>query len=243
MERIPTRDQHRLQEWLHPEGVHFPGEDLRYLYVTDEAHNVIAAHVSHDMARRQRELKKIGRAPTIAVMAMMGALYPASRLADHFFAHPELSSLIFTTVGGEFYGGPGRPLENPRIVQKISIPVGGANVWLVEDLGDSGRSLNFIYDYLMTEGVRSVSAAMFYSTEEARDRFKGETFIYYSQTPEDTWIITPRERVETIVKLVPEWLKAGLSFDQIYRRFILIGYPQMLLDMYLEDIVMRSGVS
>ena len=58
--------------------------------------------------------------------------------------------------------------------------------------------------------------------------------FWFGQTPQDTWIITPRERVETIVKRVPVWKERGADQAECHRRLVdIIGYPGELVDYYL----------
>ena len=60
--------------------------------------------------------------------------------------------------------------------------------------------------------------------------------FYFGEAPQDTWIITPRERVETLMKRVPVWKERGASIAECRRRFIdLIGYTEREVDYYLEQ--------
>jgi len=59
--------------------------------------------------------------------------------------------------------------------------------------------------------------------------------FYFGAVQQDTWIITPREYVETMVKRVPVWRERGASRDECRRRLVdIIGYPVPLADYYLE---------
>jgi hypothetical protein len=58
--------------------------------------------------------------------------------------------------------------------------------------------------------------------------------FWFGETPQDTWIITPRERVETLMKRAPVWKERGASIQECRRRLVdLIGYPAALVDYYL----------
>jgi hypothetical protein len=64
--------------------------------------------------------------------------------------------------------------------------------------------------------------------------------FWFGETPQDTWIITPRERVETMVKRVPVWKERGVSEAECRRRLVeLIGYPETLVDYYLPQTYLR----
>jgi hypothetical protein len=66
--------------------------------------------------------------------------------------------------------------------------------------------------------------------------------FWFGETPQDTWIITPRERVETMVKRVPVWKERGASQQECYRRLVeLIGFPVPLVDYYLPRSYEKSS--
>ena len=59
--------------------------------------------------------------------------------------------------------------------------------------------------------------------------------FYFGETPQDTWIITPRERVETLMKRVPVWKERGANIQECRRRLVdVIGYSEIEVDYYLE---------
>jgi len=58
--------------------------------------------------------------------------------------------------------------------------------------------------------------------------------ITYSRVPADTWIITPRERVETMMKRVPYWAQQGASRAECLENLAHIGYSQYLVDEWFD---------
>ena len=59
----------------------------------------------------------------------------------------------------------------------------------------------------------------------------------FGEVHQDTWIITPREMVETMIKRVPVWRERGADQRECYRRLVdIIGYPPSLADYYLNQL-------
>ena len=58
--------------------------------------------------------------------------------------------------------------------------------------------------------------------------------IYYGNAPKDTWIIAPREKVETLIKRVPHWRDQGATIALCEQSLRRIGYPDYLIDIYLR---------
>jgi hypothetical protein len=65
--------------------------------------------------------------------------------------------------------------------------------------------------------------------------------IAFGWVPADTWIITPRERVETMIKRVPHWAANGLSAEDCIANLRAIGYPAYLIDAWFPSAWARAG--
>jgi hypoxanthine phosphoribosyltransferase len=225
-----------LSFWQRPTGVSVPYDDLKFLYVSDEAEALMVA----DLARRvfQYQISHVGQlgaaAPiTQAVMVTMGGLLPGVLLHDHLSYNPDSRTppVEFGTLGVQCYAGPGQPLANPRIVQDLTIDVRGQVVGVIEDLVDLGGTARFVNRYLRSRGaVGTVLIAPYLKNAKIAEEL---TVISFGLVPKDTWIITPRERVETLVKRVPYWRGRGASRSECERNLYAIGYPRYLIDLYL----------
>jgi hypothetical protein len=56
----------------------------------------------------------------------------------------------------------------------------------------------------------------------------------------DIWIITPREKVETLIKRVPHWRDQGATIQVCEDNLQTIGYPDYLIDIYLRPTYERG---
>jgi hypoxanthine-guanine phosphoribosyltransferase len=226
-------DQIDIEFWRQPEGVTIPWDDLKFLYVPDQVEALMVADLARQLYEFQLRHSDSGQQITKAVMVAMGALLPGVLLHDHLAYHPDsrLPAVEFGTLGVKYYAGPGEPLDKPIIVQDVTIDVQGHVVAVIEDLVDLGGTAKFVAEYLAQHGAaRSVLIAPYL---KSRDLMNHMSVIYFGFVPKDTWIITPRERVETLIKRVPHWRDLGASEADCRANLVAIGYPNYLIDLYL----------
>jgi len=178
-----------------------------------------------------------GTAITCALMAAMGGLLPGILFYDHLAkgCPPGTAPVKFGTVGVSLYKGPNERHASPQVQHGISIPVRDETVLVIDDLGDRGDTLQFLIRHIADQGARRVMSLALYMKPRAMRTCPVD--FYFGQVPQDTWIITPRECVETLVKRVPVWRERGADREECYRRLVeVIGYPPSLADYYLQRL-------
>ncbi|MCL4251223.1 MAG: hypothetical protein KJ065_23945 [Anaerolineae bacterium] len=222
--------------WRNPVGVEIPGDPLRFLYVTDEAEHRMVSWLAKRVFEYQRHHAGTPRQITRMVMITMGALLPGVLLQDYLaYCAPEgLPQIVFGTFGVKCYVGPGQPLPEPLIVQPLSIDVRGQTIGLVEDLIDLGHTARFVREILMSPAYGAREIVIIAPYRKSAAQIDPMETITFGQVPKDTWIITPRERIETMVKRVPFWVKQGVSRQDCIERLRLIGYPDYLIDDWFD---------
>ncbi|MCA0457271.1 MAG: phosphoribosyltransferase [Chloroflexi bacterium] len=232
-----------LAFWQNPVGVTIPNDPLKFLYITDEAEHMMVSWLAKRVFDYQLHHAGTERQFTKMIMITMGALLPGVLLQDYIThcATPDMPDIEFGTFGVKCYIGPGQPLEHPEIVQPLSIDVRGHTVGMVEDLIDLGGTARFVRDTLTSEkyGARDVVIIAPYRKSAAVEQNGAITFGF---VPKDTWIITPRERVETMVKRVPFWARNGADKATCINNLRHIGYPQYLIDDWFDTAWMRVGL-
>lgn len=219
--------------WRHPEGVSIPGDNLKFLYVPDQVEAVMIGEIARSIYKYQVERSATDRQITKAVMITMGGLLPGVLLHDHLAWNPDrrMPPVEFGTLGVQYYAGPGEPLDAPRVIQDLTVDVQGQVVAVIEDLVDLGGTARFVARHLLSKGARDTILIAPYLKNT---RLISEmTVISFGIVPPDTWIITPRERVETLIKRVPHWRDLGAGQDECEENLKAIGYPQYLIDLYL----------
>lgn len=227
--------------WQHPEGVSVAYDNLRFLYIPDHVSTFIASQVARLVYRYQIDNISTREQITHGVMITMGGLLPGVQLHDHlaWTLNKNIPPMKFGTMGVKYYKGPGEPYDEPRILHPLSIDVSDEVVAVIEDLVDLGGTAKFVARYLVDErqARKIVLIAPYLKSTEVMDEM---TVIHYGYVPKDTWIITPREKVETLVKRVPHWRDNGATLKVCEDNLLTIGYPPYLLDIYLRATYERG---
>ncbi len=134
-----------------------------------------------------------GRLPDTIVAVLRGGYFIAKILADY------LGIESIATIEVKFYKGIGERAERPIVVKPITIDLRGMDVLIVDDVADSGRTLQVVTDIARLHGARTVyTAALFYKPWSIiiPDYYVEET---------DKWIVFPWEVGETLRELSSEY--------------------------------------
>ncbi|RLQ23604.1 hypothetical protein DWB85_00130 [Seongchinamella sediminis] len=229
------RDQIDMEFWRQPQGVGIPDDELDFLLIPDQVEALALSEVAQQVHRYQRQHLDHNEAITRALIVTMGGMLPGVLLYDHLVEgrDPGVPKMQFGTIGVSLYKGPGVRYKNPLVQHGISIPIHGQTVLLIDDLGDRGGTMDFLVNYVTEAGAARVLTAVLYMKPAAMDLCPAD--FWFGETPQDTWIITPRERVETMIKRVPVWKQRGADEAECYRRLVdIIGYPPGLVNYYLR---------
>ncbi len=222
--------------WKAPQGVAVPDDELTFLLVPDAVEAMAVFELAQQVHSYQQAQAAGGSPITRALMATMGGMLPGVLLYDHLVkGSPAGTPLIqFGTIGVSLYKGPNERYDSPQVQQELSIPVHGEVVLVIDDLGDRGGTLQFLTRYLADKGAQSVLTLALYMKPMATSICPADFF--FGTVAQDTWIITPRECVETMVKRVPVWQARGANRSECRRRLVdIIGYPAPLVDYYLAQ--------
>lgn len=227
--------------WKNPQGVKVKHDPLKFLYVPDHVETFLLTQLARQVYRYQISNISTRDQITHAVMITMGGLLPGVLLHDHlaWTLNKNIPPINFGTLGVKSYTGPGQPLAIPRINHPLSINVKDKVVGVVDDLVDLGGTAKFVAQYLREKkhARKIVLIAIFLKSQEVMNDME---VIYYGHVPKDTWIITPREKVETLIKRVPVWRDNGAPIDDCEANLRAIGYPEYMIDIYLRPTYERG---
>ncbi len=227
--------------WENPTGIDVEFDTLKFLYIPDHVMTFIASQLARSIYRYQIDNIATKQQITHAVMITMGGMLPGVLLHDHlaWTLNKNIPAVAFGTMGVKYYAGPGEPLDEPRIMHQLSIDVKGQVVGVIEDLVDLGGTARFVAQYLKEErgAQKIVLIAPYTKTNVANEEMP---VISYGNVPKDTWIIMPREKVETLIKRVPHWRDQGASLTQCKENLLRIGYPHYMLEIYLRAAYERG---
>ena len=230
-------DEIDIEFWKTPCGVSIPDDELHFLLIPD----AVEAAATFELAKQVHQFQQshVASGDTIdkALIVTMGGMLPGVLLFDHLVEgrSDNVPKIEFGTIGVSLYEGPGVRHENPLVQHGISIEVSGKTVLIIDDLGDCGGTLQFLTQYARDSGARNILNLVMYMKPVAKQT--GAADFWFGETPQDTWIITPRERVETMVKRVPVWKQRGASQRECQRRLVdIIGYDKQQVEYYLPKV-------
>ncbi|MCB1704977.1 MAG: phosphoribosyltransferase [Halioglobus sp.] len=226
-----------LDFWRAPDGVAVPDDELTFLLVPDAVESMAVFELSQQVHRYQQAQATSGSAITRALMATMGGMLPGILLYDHLSKGrpPGTARIEFGTIGVSLYKGPNERHDSPQVQHDISIPVQDEVVLVIDDLGDRGGTLQFLTQYIAEKGAKQVLTLALYMKPMAIEKCPAD--FAFGEVHQDTWIITPREMVETMIKRVPVWRERGADQRECQRRLVeIIGYPPSLVEYYLKQL-------
>jgi len=160
--------------------------------------------------------------PKVIVGVSRGGLVPARVLAD-LLEVPQLGTLQV-----EFYVGLGETSAAPVLKQHLALPVAGRRILLVDDITDSGRSLELAKGYLLSQGAAELRVAVLY--------YKPRSIVkpdYYARETQ-RWVVFPWEARQTLREIL-QHKKAGET-DLEIAKLIEAGFPKHLADRLLATI-------
>jgi len=153
------------------------------------------------------------------VVALAKGAWPMSRSFVGYSGVKELASL-----GVKFYKGVDNRLNKPEIYQELpaSVEIKGKDILIFDDVADTGESLVFTKNYLLSKGAKSVKTAAIL--------LKPWSVLipdFYGAATE-AWIIFPCERKEMIDLLGKNWREQGRNEKDILNRFQKLGFMEVL---------------
>ncbi len=164
-----------------------------------------------------------GFKPDIAVGITKGGWIPARVLSD-LLEIPELA-----TLGVEFYLGVAETRDEPVLTQRVSAVVSGKRVLLVDDVADTGKSLQLAKEHVLQQGAAEVRIATLYYkplSVTKPDYYEKET---------RRWVVFPWETKETIRKIVEKYRhKHVINVETA--KLVRAGLPKQLAERLLKEV-------
>jgi hypoxanthine phosphoribosyltransferase len=169
---------------------------------------------------------KSGYKPDAIIGVSRGGLVPLRIFSD------EYEGIEIGVIRVAFYEDVKKTGSEPRILQDVNVEITGRRILVVDDVADTGKSLEMVRKHLREKGASDVKIATVY--------YKPWSILkpdYYVKKTEK-WIIFPHEIGETIRKLAQKNLKEkGKTLEEFREMLIDIGLPPMIVDSYLKKLV------
>ncbi len=160
--------------------------------------------------------------PDLIIAIARGGTIPARILSD-------LLEIPYFSVQVKLYNDIAHAGAKPELKQPLTGSAKGKRVLLVDDIADSGRSLQFTVAYLKEEGAEQVQTATLY--------FKPTCAVppdYYEKTT-CNWVVFPWEYKETLRELGQKTVGKRAQNQEI-AKLVRAGFPKQIAEKLLTDL-------
>jgi len=161
--------------------------------------------------------------PDVIVGISRGGLIPSRLLADLL----GVSTLL--TVGVAFYKDIARRENQPRITQALPSHITGQHLLVVDDVADTGKSLELIVGELK-KVQHDIRTATLYRKPWVQ--FKPD--FYAKET--DSWIIFPWERMETLRKIVGGAPSSSKNSKEVEDQLVSAGIERSVAQNLVREV-------
>ena len=166
--------------------------------------------------------------PEIIVGVSRGGWLPARVLSDLLDA-PQL-----TSIRVEFYSEINQPYQKPIITQQVPLPLHNKCVLLVDDITDSGKSLELAKTELEKTADKVFTLTLYHKPWSCIT-----PDFYHTQTSK--WIIFPWEYHESVKTLATRMINEGFAITAIKQKLIHIGFKAALVTHFMKDLFGSKG--
>lgn len=127
----------------------------------------------------------------------------------------------------EFYSGINQTARTPVITQSLPVSIKNERILIVDDIADSGETLDLAVKYLQYHGAQSLHTATLFM----KPKSKITPDFYVSETT--AWVIFPNEIRETIEMLSGMWKEKGDDTEKMIQQFTEIGLPPEEIEFFI----------
>jgi hypoxanthine phosphoribosyltransferase len=178
----------------------------------------------YDMLLDQaQKIQGDGYKPDIIISIARGGIVPARILSD-LLETPELAIIQI-----EYYVSIAQPRQEPILKQGLSMPLTGKKTLLVDDISDTGKSLQLAKNHLQQQGAKEIKTATLY----AKPQTITKPDYYEKQTSH--WIVFSWDAKETVRKIIQKKEGKRATSKEI-AKLVRAGLPKQLAEKFLKDM-------
>ncbi|RJS90255.1 phosphoribosyltransferase [Candidatus Bathyarchaeota archaeon] len=147
--------------------------------------------------------------------------WPPARVMSDLLGNPKLAN-----ISVEFYVDIARTRNKPILTEPVSLSVEGKKVLILDDVADTGKTLELVKNHLINKGVKRIKIATIY--------YKPWSIVrpdYYEKKTRK-WIVFPWERKETVRNLMRKYRK-----EEVRKKLIEGGMDPKLLDRFISEVL------
>jgi hypoxanthine phosphoribosyltransferase len=166
--------------------------------------------------------------PDIIVGVSRGGWIPARVMSDLLESHQTAN------VKAEFYKGIAETKNEPIISQSVSMSVSEKRLLVVDDVADTGRSLQKVQKHLLKEGAAEARVATIYYKPWS------DTLPDYYEKETKLWLVFPWERKETVRHILEKYETEEKNVEEAEEKLVKSGFNRKFLERFIREI--REGM-
>ena len=164
-----------------------------------------------------------GYKPDVIIGIARGGLVPARILSD-FLETPELAIIQI-----EYYVSIAQTRQEPILKRSLHTQITDKKALLVDDVSDTGKSLQLAKNHLQQQGAKEIKTATLY----AKPQTITKPDYYEKQTSH--WIVFPWDAKETVRKIIQKQEGKRATNTEI-AKLVKAGLPKQLAEKFLKDM-------
>jgi hypoxanthine phosphoribosyltransferase len=161
--------------------------------------------------------------PDVIVGVSRGGWIPARIMSDL------LENSNLANVATEYYITVAETKQEPNLTQQVSLPVHDKRVLVIDDVADTGESLNLIIAHLKQEGASEIRIATIYYKPWS------VTVPHYYEKETCHWVIFPWERKESIIKIAEKIRAEGKTNEEVKEKLISSGLDKERVERFIKE--------
>lgn len=164
-----------------------------------------------------------GYKPDVIIGIARGGLVPARILSD-FLETPELAIIQI-----EYYVSIAQTRQEPILKKSLHTQITDKKALLVDDVSDTGKSLQLAKNHLQQQGAKEIKTATLYAKPQTI------TKPDYCEKQTSNWIVFPWDAKETVRKIIQKQEGKRATSKEI-AKLVKAGLPKQLAEKFLKDM-------
>lgn len=170
-----------------------------------------------------KKVTESGFNPEVIVGISRGGLIPSRIISDL------LNNSNLASIRVEFYTYTKKTRMKPKITQPISTSIEGKKILLIDDVADSGKSLQLVYKHLLKEAKEIRTLTIFYKPWSC---LKPDYYLEETRA----WIVFPWEFYETMQWFVNKNKMEGQTLGKVKTALIEMGFDETIMEKFVKDL-------
>jgi hypoxanthine phosphoribosyltransferase len=172
---------------------------------------------------QSKRICQSGFKPDVLVGVSRGGWLPARVLSDL------LENVNLANVRAECYIGIGKLRREAGLTQSISTDVSGKKVLVVDEIVDTGRSLQLVVAHLLGNGASQVKTATLFC--KPKSEFKPD----YCEKQTVSWVVFPWEIKETVREIYESNKTDYMNIEKEFNQLAAAGVSKRIITGFLKE--------